>query len=142
MQQDELYHYGVKGMKWGVRKKSSSVNKNYTSKQRKQDRAFYGKGGEKRINKKLNEGHSLRGARHYEVKRKERQEKVQRTAKKVTKKTARALVKIGSAYVTDQIFNNGRGTQLVKEAVKQTGRAVVSAWVLANGGYDMHWYDT
>lgn len=141
MQQNELYHFGVKGMKWGVRKKTSSVNKGYTAKQRKQDRAFYGKSGEKRINKKLNEGHGLRGARHYEAERKERNEKIQRTAKKVTKKTAKVAVKVGKAYMTDQILFGGMGTKMVKEAVKQTGRAVVTAWVLANGGSDVRWYD-
>ena len=123
MQQNELMHFGVKGMKWGVRKKTSTVNKNYTSKQRKQDRAFYGQGGEKRINKKLNQGHGLRGARHYEVERKERIEKTKKTVKKITKKTARAAVKIGSAYVTDQIFFGGAGTRAVKSVVKHTGRA-------------------
>ena len=141
MQQNELYHFGVKGMKWGVRKKTSSVNKNYTAKQRKQDRAFYGKGGEKRINKKLNEGHGLRGARHYEAERKERNEKIQKKVKKVSQKTARAAVKVGTAYLADQIFWGGAGTKAVKSAVKHTGRAFVSAWVLANGGSNIRWYD-
>ena len=27
MTENELYHYGVKGMKWGIRKKSTSVSK-------------------------------------------------------------------------------------------------------------------
>ena len=31
----ELFHYGVKGMKWGVRRKRNEHNKNYTDKQRK-----------------------------------------------------------------------------------------------------------
>lgn len=30
MEHDELYHYGVKGMKWGVRKSYSSSRKNKT----------------------------------------------------------------------------------------------------------------
>lgn len=67
---DYLMHYGVLGMKWGHRKSTNasnknSHNKNYTDKQRKNDRAFYGQRGEKRINKKLNEGYGLRGARHF-----------------------------------------------------------------------------
>ena len=71
----ELFHYGVKGMKWGVRRKGNEHNKNYTDKQRKNDRAMYGDRAEKRINRKLNEGYGLRGARHFEVERRERKEK-------------------------------------------------------------------
>ena len=56
-------------------KQTASANSGYSSKQRKRDRAFYGKRGEKRINKKLNQGHGLQGARHYEVERKEKREK-------------------------------------------------------------------
>lgn len=113
----ELYHYGVKGMKWGIRKKresSSFHNKNYTDKQRKNDRAFYGKRGEKRINKKLNEGYGLRGARHFEVERKERAAKRKSTAKKVRKTVTKAAVSIGTAYMYDQIFYGGAGTRRVK----------------------------
>lgn len=148
----ELYHYGIKGQKWGVRRfqnKDGSltsagkkrVNKDYTAKQRKQDRAFYGNRGEKRINKKLNEGHGLRGARHYEAERKEKKEKAARIAKKGAKKTAKILGNIGTAYISDQVFNGGAGTRAVKTAVKYAGRAAVSAFVKARGGYDIHWYD-
>lgn len=137
----ELYHYGVKGMRWGVRKSTSSVNKSYTAKQRKQDRAFYGKGGEKRINKKLNEGHSLRGARHYEAERKERAEKRQKTVQRGAKKAGKVLKKVGQVYLTDQIFFGGKGTRACKNAVKVMGMTAITAYTVARGGTDIHWYD-
>lgn len=63
---DELYHFGIKGMKWGVRKKRDKPSKaqlnkpnaDYTSRQRITDRASYGKKGVKRINRRMNKGHS------------------------------------------------------------------------------------
>ena len=74
MEQYELYHYGVKGMKWGVRKsdKSSSGGRvrNYIQKKRAETKAAkeglgekryktykntYGKKGAKRIYKRISE---------------------------------------------------------------------------------------
>jgi len=87
-----LIHYGVKGQKWGRRNwqnydgsytaagrqhygigerriARSNINKNYSVKQRNRDRSLYGKGGVKRINRSMNKGNSISGARSQEATR-------------------------------------------------------------------------
>lgn len=56
---DALVHYGVKGMKWGVRK----ANPDYNPSQRAYDKKNYGRGGVRRINKRMNRGSDLQKAR-------------------------------------------------------------------------------
>lgn len=144
MSEYELYHHGVKGMKWGVRKKresSSDHNKNYSDKQRKRDRAFYGKRGEKRINKKLNEGYGLQGARHHEVERKDRAEKNKKLVRKGAKSVAKTLSKLAMMSLVDDVFYGGAGKKAAKEVINGVGRAAVTAFTMARGGYDIKWYD-
>lgn len=124
-----LAHYGVKGMKWGVRRKRDEYNKSYTDKQRKNDRAMYGNRAEKRINRKLNEGYSLRGARHLEVERKERSEKRKKTTRKVRRAVTGAAISAGSMVVSDMLFNDGMGTRVavgLGKAAVSTGMNVVN----------------
>lgn len=80
---DYIAHHGILGMHWGVRKYQNPdgslteagkkhYNPNYSEKQRKQDEALYGRRGVERINKRMNNGNSILGARHYEAERKKR----------------------------------------------------------------------
>ena len=64
---DYLAHYGVKGMKWGKRKR----NPNYSDDQMKRDSQVYGKRGAKRINKNMNKGDSVSTARSVEKTRRD-----------------------------------------------------------------------
>ena len=59
--EDELIHYGVPGMKWGIRKAQS---KNYTDNAVKRDRALYGDKAVRRINKYMLKGDDYMTARH------------------------------------------------------------------------------
>lgn len=67
----ELSHYGVKGMKWGVRKaKDDSPNPRYSPRRRAEDKKVYGKRGVKRINRRMNSGMRLQKAQTREAWRK------------------------------------------------------------------------
>lgn len=118
MNNDELKHYGVKGMRWGVRRdrKSSSGSKPKQKEESKDSKV------QRLINK---------------CKKKVTKE----NAVKAVAKGAEVTSKLLLASATDDIFYGGAGKKIIKETVKQTGRAAVTAYVMANGGYDIHWYD-
>lgn len=81
MGEKELTHYGVKGMKWGVRKAvndklearakakriANKPNPNYNANMRNRDRYQHGQAGVKRINRRMNAGMNLKTARKKEV---------------------------------------------------------------------------
>lgn len=84
----ELYHYGVKGQKWGDRRYQNEdgsytdegrrhygigerrrANPNYSAEQRARDKRVYGRGGVRRINRHMNEGDGVAAARSREAER-------------------------------------------------------------------------
>lgn len=75
---DSLQHYGVKGMKWGVRK-SEPTNSSYSKSQQYYDHNQFGKGGVRRINRRLNNGQSIKEARNNERKYRRRKRTAVRT---------------------------------------------------------------
>lgn len=64
----------------------------------------------------------------------------ERAAKAVTK-GAKIASRLATASLMDDIFYGGAGKKAIKSGVKYAGRGVVTAWVKANGGTDIRWYD-
>jgi len=118
---EELIHYGVLGMRWGVSRseaqlKRSRKNKDYSDQQRKRDRQIYGRGGERRVNKKMNKGDRVSVARGSEKTRRDRvmgKNKYARQAGKVT------------GAVTSIVAGNVALVGLSKLAQSKTGMQIV-----------------
>lgn len=157
----ELYHHGVKGMKWGVRKKKAkTAYKNATNKafaKYERDIAEVEKGykrGQMLSEKdqareaKIESQYAKSVAKAKATYKKEKQN-IASEKKAVRSENARSAIKKGSKIATnlliastvDDIFYGGAGKKVVKAATVQAGRAAVSAYVYARGGRDIHWYD-
>lgn len=191
MYENELYHHGIKGMKWGVRryqnkdgsltiagkkreakqtykaasnkafkeyeKGINNIEKNYKRGQMLSERdqaredkveSNYKKATEKAKNDYKNAKQSIRVEQKQVMSAKAQKalEKVKKplnkeNAAKAAKKGAKIAGQMALASLYDDIFLGGAGKKVAKTTVKYTGRAVVSAWILANGGSDIRWYD-
>lgn len=181
MDNTQLTHYGVKGMKWGVRRKRRDyfgqpggvkggpyrqegtpagakggprkqtpvgTVKSATKKRSRLDRAA--DAAQRDADNLRKHGYKAEADAVQKVADKNRQkaeanrqkaERRKQTVKRGAEVTAKALSKVGQAYVTDQIFWGGMGTKIVKETVKAMGMATITAYTMARGGYDIKWYD-
>lgn len=123
----ELYHYGVKGMKWGIRRSTPRAS-NYNERQRTRDRKLYGRGAERRINKRMLKGEGIQSARHNEVVRKKRIQSGKTIAASIA---TSALVLGGAAAVTSILqrkgIANSVSSSMVDQEVLNVGRKVVEA---------------
>lgn len=163
----ELYHYGVKGMKWGVRRyqnKDGSLTpkgvKRYAQAGYAQDSYKSNKTVVGKAYDKVTGAHKIAGKLKYEQSSKEqnqvraekyaaeRNAKVEKN-KQVTKEAAIKIAAKGAEVASkaalysaiDDVFYGGMGKRVAKETLIQTGRAAVTAYTMARGGYDIHWYD-
>lgn len=123
----ELYHYGIKGMKWGIRRSTPRAS-NYSERQRTRDRKLYGRGAERRINKRMLKGEGIQSARHNEVVRKKRIQSGKTIAASIA---TSALVLGGAAAVTSILqrkgIANSVSSSMVDQEVLNVGRKVVEA---------------
>lgn len=136
-----LYHHGIKGQKWGVRryqnedgsltaKGKARYAENYSEEQRVRDRKIYGRGAERRINKRMLEGESIQSARHNEVVRKERID----SAKAVGRTVAKGALVVGGTigitmYLSKKGWLNSPVAGVATETTINAGKHIINALI-------------
>lgn len=124
---EDLLHFGVKGMHWGVKKAAKPTHPDYGSSSQAYDKKNFGKGGVARINDRLHAGQTIKEARNAEYKhRKNVRRKVM--AATVAVKYRRQI--IGGAKVAGAVLGLVAGVAAQHIAVKaetNRGRAAAAA---------------
>lgn len=134
MKNQYVCHSGVKGMKWGIRKK----NPNYDTNQRKRDSEIYGKSSVGRINRSMNRGSPVSTARAKEKTRHDNTMERSRTAKKVGTTTGAAvgavagwnaprLARMGASLVAGGALmaQIGANNKTIKDIAGKVGKGAV-----------------
>ena len=134
--EDYLMHHGVKGMKWGVR---NEPNPKYSYEQRLRDRNVYGRLGVRRINKHMNNGLSISGARSHESNRintARRSARVSGQAGSVVGTLAGALVgaKIAPNIINKYMTTDSAEIEMVAKGAIMTGSATIGKQIGRYGG--------
>lgn len=145
----ELYHYGVKGMKWGVRQ-AQEAGRELDRKRRAYKRAKLARNvsmlrGESGVSVGYRTDNFNQAKSEYKQARKEfnayapTRVKVQRGARRATV----ALAKIGALHAVDKKMFGGVGTEAAKlateAAVKVVGMTALTTVALARGDTNIKW---
>lgn len=148
----ELCHYGVKGMKWGVRQAREAGReldrKKRSYKQAKRARNMSVLRGESGVSVGHKTDNYNRAKNEYRLAKKEYNQNAPVAAKiyRGSMKTTVALGKIGALYAVDQKVFGGAGTHAARiateAAVKVLGTTALTAFALARGDTNIKWERT
>lgn len=124
-----LAHHGIKNQRWGVRRfqnedgtLTEAGKDRYSDKQRKRDERIYGKKAAEQIGKRISNGEGVQSARHVEVVKKHRKEKVKETAGQILAPLKATAIAAAGAAVLALATN----PQFRQQAIRK-GKDAVSA---------------
>ena len=145
----ELYHYGIKGQKWGVRQAREAGRelnrKKRTYKQAKLARNMSVLRGESGVSVGHKTDNYNQAKNEYRLAKKEYSRNAPVAAKiyRGSIKTTATLGKIGALYVVDQKVFGGAGTHAARiateAAVKVLGMTALTTFALARGDTNIKW---
>jgi hypothetical protein len=145
----ELYHYGVKGMKWGVTQ-AREAGRELNRKKRAYNRAKLSRNvsllrGESGMSVAYKTDNYNQAKYEYKQAKKEfnRNAPTRVKVERGAANTAKTLAKIGALHVIDKKYFGGAGTASAKiaaeAAIKVVGMTTITAVSLARGHSNLKW---
>lgn len=151
---NELYHYGVKGMRWGHRRYRNEDGSLTGKGIKKYAKAGYAKDSHnnnttasRKVHKSYAKALYKTSSRNQNEARAERYLADRKAEGR--KKAVKSMAVVGGIAAADLVITRGKGLKIagkaagdmVKLGAKYTGRAVVSAYMMSKGHTNIRWED-